>query len=367
MPETNRRPTLGFWPHTTDPEVASTRIRCLQVVQGLRDLGREASLYHPGLHAPKVLVLSKRYDPDTIRHGETLRANHGTKLVLDLCDNHFYYKNPEPRWVRRAEFLREAAQAADLVVTASPELAKFVRAEVGDAKDIRVIGDALDAPRPVVRPTLAQRWHIARLRLFLGMNQVEPGRRLLWFGNHGSGYADGGMQDLALIADALHRHHRANRLTLTIISNSRQAYRQHLQAWTLPTCYLPWSGSLFQQTLAAHAIAVIPVRINPFTACKTNNRLATAFCNGLAVAAGRIPSYEEFAELALIDDWDAGLSALMGDAKARSCRVEAAKRQLTKNYGLEAICRDWVTLCDELSTSNKPPGNVEHYIKPTLG
>lgn len=367
MPETNCRPTLGFWPHTPDPEVASTRIRCLQVVQGLHGLGREVSLYHPGQIVPKVLVLSKRYDPDTIRHGENLRANHGTKLVLDLCDNHFYYKDPEPRWVRRAEFLRDAVRAADLVVTASPTLARFVRAEVGDSKDIRVIGDTLDAPRPVARPTLSQRWHIARLQMFLGTNRVEPGRRLLWFGNHGSSYADGGMQDLTLIADALHRHHRSRHLTLTIISNSKQAYRQHLQGWTLPTCYLPWSGSLFQQTLDAHAIAVIPARINPFTACKTNNRLATAFCNGLAVVAGRIPSYEEFAEHALIDDWDAGLSALMSDAKARSRRVEAAKRQLTKNYGLEAICNQWVALFDELSTSNKPTGNVEHYIKPSLG
>jgi hypothetical protein len=344
-------PTVGFWLHTDDPNVASTRIRGLQVVQGLRDLGRAVSLFKPSQSCPDILVLGKRYDRASMDHAESLRARHGTRLVLDLCDNHFYYKDPAPQWVRRADALREAVRRVDRVVTASATLAQVVRAEIGDATPVSVIGDALDATPPLGPVTLSQRWSGARMRLFMAAHRVEAGRRLLWFGNHGVGYADGGIQDLAQIAQALHHHHREKPITLTVVSNRQDAYRRHLHGWTLPTLYLPWSGRVFREALASHAVAVIPARINPFTACKTNNRLATAFCNGLAVAADRIPSINEFADLALIDDWHGGLAMLMADAQERQRRIGAAQERLKERYGLEAICAQWATMCDEVAAS----------------
>lgn len=340
-PPVTDRPRLRFWPHSSDPLVASTRIRCLQVIEGLRLAGRDAGLYVEHEPAPQVLVLGKRYDDASLNQALDLRRRHGTRLILDLCDNHFYAKDDAPRWRARAASLRRAAQEVDLVVASTPALAEVIHQETGGDRPIQVIGDPLDTALPVGGVTLQQRWHAWRLRRFLASRDIAPGRRLLWFGNHGASYADGGLQDLTRIERSLHAHHRTQALSLTVLSNSEDAFRRHLGHWTLPTLYVPWSPAVFRQALAGHAIAIIPAQINPFTRCKTPNRLATAFYNGLAVAADRIPSYEEFEDWAVLDDWDEGLGCLMADAGERARRVQAARQRLLQHHDLGTICRAW--------------------------
>ena len=104
----------------------------------------------------------------------------------------------------------------------------------------------------------------------------------------------------------------------------------------------------FRAALSTHAIALVPAQSNPFTRCKTNNRLATAFVNGLAVAADALPAYEEFADVAVIDDWDSGLGALMDDADGRAQRVRRARERLQQRYSLEGVCQRWLDLTGRL-------------------
>jgi hypothetical protein len=272
--------------------------------------------------------------------------------VLDLCDNHFYFKEANPLWVERARQLRAAAQTVDHVVVASDALGDVVRDECGPGTSVSTIADALDDGPPLRRERwrrrLRERLRIWRWRRFLQWHAVAQGRRLLWFGNHGSEYADGGMQDLRRIADALARHHRKQPLTLTIVSNSRAAYDKLLVDWPVPSFYLPWSAVAFAAALAGDAIALIPAQRNPFTLCKTNNRLATAFMQGLAVAADRLPAYEEFVDLAVLDDWGAGLGTLMRDADERRRRVAHARERLQQRYSLDLTCRRWLDLVHRL-------------------
>lgn len=338
--------TVAFWPHTSSANIASTRIRCLQVVAGLQRLGVDARLLPDKdgpdeRAAPTALVLAKRYDARSVDRAVALREQAGTKLLLDLCDNHFYFKEALPIWQTRADELRRAVQAVDAVVAASPVLAEVVAEQCPQVKAVHVVPDALDEWPLPLHWRWADRWQRLRLWRFFRAHPVAAGRRLIWFGNHGSGYADGGMQDLSLIADALHEHHVRQPLTLTVVSNNAEAWQQLSAPWRLPTFYLPWSMAVFRHTQPLHDVALIPAQLNPFTRCKTNNRLATAFVAGQAVAASRLPAYEEFADLAVLDDWGVGLAALMADAADRARRVQQARERLHARYDIDTVCRQW--------------------------
>jgi hypothetical protein len=338
---------LRFWPHRADGRVASTRIRCLQVIDSLRRLGADAALYSAG-ETPSILVLAKRYDAPTLECAQALRERAGTRLVLDLCDNHLHGDGGSAEWHERAHQLRRACAAVDLVVAATPQLADVVRQHIGITARVTVMADALDLGAASQDRQALDALHAARLALFTARFRVGAGRRLLWFGNHGASYAGSGMEDLGRIAYALAAHHRQQPLSLVVVSNRWRKLRELRRGWTWPTLYLPWSGANFGGALAHTDIALIPAQRNAFTVCKTNNRLATAFMNGLAVAADSLPSYEEFRDLAVLDDWEAGLGMLMASAEQRQRCVAAARQRLREGYAIEVIARQWLGLADQL-------------------
>ena len=355
------RPRVRFWPHTDDARVASTRIRCHQVLAGLQQQGVDAALYRPGADGaaegpPAALVLAKRYDAASLQHALALRQQHGTRLLLDICDNHFHADPPSPAWQQRAEALRAACRAVDLVVCASDTLAEVVVRESGEQTAVAVVPDALDRAIGQTREpqSLSDRLHALRWQAFSRLHRVAAGRRLLWFGNHGAGYAEGGMADLGLITPALAAHHRQQPLSLTVVSNRHRTYRRVSRGWAWPSLYLPWSDANITLALRQHAVVLIPARHNPFTLCKTNNRLATAFGNGLAVAADGLPSYLEFADLAVLDDWHTGLASLMASADDRNRRVSLARQRLEQRYSLDVISRRWVGVLQRVGVLPAP-------------
>lgn len=341
------QPLAAFWPHTDDERVASARLRCSLIVRELQRRGVGARIHRPGDPAPRTLVLSKRYDAASLAHAQDLRAAAGTRLVLDLCDNHFHYERAIEPFVQRAADLRAAVRSVDGVVAASGALADEVKQQVGDAPPIEVIGDLVE-PRLQPPSRRAERvrqwWRLVRLRLKLRNAGASSGRRLVWFGNQGSANVEGGMSDLASVQQTLQEHHRAAVLSLTVISNSRERFDALTQGWAFPCLYLPWSSATFDDALALHDIALIPVRANPFTRCKTANRVATASVHGLAVVADTIPAYEEFRDCIVLDDWSAGLARLMQRADERSAAVARARALLEERYAPPVIAARWLAL-----------------------
>jgi hypothetical protein len=338
--------TVRWWPHTDDPRVASYRLRCLQIIDALSSRGVDAGLHRPTrAERPQVLVLSKRYDAATLAQALALRERAGTRLVLDVCDNHFHVDNDDPLLRRRADALRQAVSAVDQVSASSEALAVVIAAECPAQRRIAVIPDAAEAP---FEPRGSARWRepraewaLSRLQAALQRSGVDGARRLLWFGNRGSAGADGGMSDLLRIGDALHLAHRWQPLTLTVISNDRQKFGRLAADWSLPTFYLDWRAHTFSRAARLHGAALIPVGLNPFTRCKTNNRAATAFVHGLNVIADSIPSYQEFAGCAVLDDWPRGLGAYLGDTTRRAADVEAARRLVAERYSLDSVAARW--------------------------
>jgi hypothetical protein len=333
----------AWWPHAAKETVASYRLRCRQIVDEFRRRGLNAGLYDPK-SPPKILVLGKRYDADSITHALDMRTRTGCKIVLDLCDNHFYAQDDNEEWRTRAEAVRRAVTAADLTIASTPALAGYIREACGMDTALAIVGDAVEHPSD---PGLFERLRDPRaeflLRALERQLRARPGhRRLVWFGNHGARFAEGGMLDLLRIRDELTALHRETPVQLTVISNNEQKFVEHIAPLPIPAHYLRWRPTTFSRALRMQEFCLIPIGLNPFTACKSNNRLATALLHGLGVAADRLPAYEDFAGAALLGDWGAGLKTALLDAAARRQSVAAGIAQIERDWTLEKIADQWL-------------------------
>lgn len=305
---------VHFWPHSRRLHVASYRLRCHLVMTGLRRLGVQAVLYQAG-DRPAILVLSKVYDPASLAQALELKRQFGTRLFLDLCDNHFYFKEDSPEASRRAAELDAAVRAVDHVIASTAYLAEVIRARPQMNTPVSVIEDLVEFPRPdrVLDALRHPRRFLEFRRLNSWLDQTTPDvrHRLVWFGNHGGGFADSGMNDLRTIRPALEELHRHVPISLTVISNSREKYEALVRGWTVPTYYLEWNETFISPALRLHGVSVMPISRNPFTLAKSPNRVETSLVHGLGVVADRIPSYDKYRDAIYLDDWQAGLQALV--------------------------------------------------------
>jgi len=332
---------FAWWPHKASETVASYRLRCAQIVAELNRRGVACGLYAPGV-TPKALVLSKRYDEASVAEAVALREAHGTRIVLDLCDNHFSFDGQDAQWQARSERLRRAVAAADLVTASTETLADVIRAACPHARSVTVIGDAAEQPHD---PTFSEKLGDVGAEVQLSVLEsklVADRRRLVWFGNHGSDYASGGMLDLQRIYPLLETLDAETPLQLTIISNSVEKYRLTTKAWRIKTHYLRWRPTTFSRAMRLHELCLIPIGDNPFTRCKTNNRVATALLHDVPVVADSIPAYEAFADSIALNDWEGGLRLLLNDSAEAKRRVALGKARLAADWTLPVIADRWL-------------------------
>lgn len=335
---------IGWCPVSSDPRVASARIRCLNPLRELRARGYPVELFDPRRSADySLVVFSKRYDERARAEAQRLRSR-GVRVVLDLCDNHFYNPADDPALARAATALRAMVRLSDAVVVSTTALAEVVRAEIPDAPEITVIGDAVETEiqhgRGGLLGGLVHRHRLARLRRALRATAPRGGR-LVWFGVAGGARGDYGMRDLRRCRPAIEELAGEFPLSLTVISNSYPLFREHVADWRVPTRYLEWHPKTFLASLREHDIAVVPVTPSPFTCCKTNNRLATALGAGLAVVADEIPSYRDFAGCCQLGAWDAGLRRYLTDPSARAADVESGRRLLEREWSPARVGDQW--------------------------
>lgn len=347
---------IGWKPRVLDPRVASTRIRVLNPVAELRSYGYPVELFDSRhVHTYSVVIYSKLYDDATYREATFLKKR-GVRIALDLCDNHFYNPNGLASLHTTATQLRRMMEEADTLVASTHTLAELMRAELSVPRNITVIEDAVETEIFGNNNLLWKRWwqnrKLIQLRRQLQEDRSNGKTPLVWFGIHGGANADYGMLDLLKLRPILEQINRRHAVTLTVISNSRRKYNKVIKSWPLPTYYLEWHPDTVMSALRSHTIAVIPISDNPFTRCKSNNRLTFALNAGLAVVADAIPSYHYFSDACFLNNWESGLERYLTDVEMRRRHIQLGKAIIARDWTIARIAQKWRSFFDSLMGPN---------------
>lgn len=339
---------IAFYPATSDPRIASVRIRCLNVVRAIRSLGRDCELFDPRRSDQyRVVVFGKHLNAAAVDQAKALRYQ-GVATVFDLCDNYLQPEILPENLARQSKAARDLASTVDQVVVASPAMAEVVHT-VLPAVAVEVIGDAVETPADLPRSSWFTAWLAQRAlsRLATWIRSDRSQRRLVWFGSRG-GAGGGGLADLARcrpILDALAQSHP---FSLTVISNDRHGFDAAFAGSPFATHYLAWRPDTFLAALAMHHITLIPITLNPFTRCKSNNRLTQALAAGLAVVADAIPSYQPFAEVAAIGDLAGGLRTYLENPDLAETAAQQGAALTKSCWSGPSIAHQWLTMTDAL-------------------
>lgn len=318
------QPSVAWKPFTPRDDVASVRVRCLVPQQLMAGAGWRSEIFDPSSsESYDLVVFQKAYETADLDLAERL-SSHGVRIVFDLCDNHFHNPDGLPELAERAGRLGRMIELADAVTVSSPRLVDLVEKD-----PVFLVDDALD---PVIAPARARR---------PGRRARKGGARLVWFGHAGSDNPRFGLVDLGGIVPDLNRLHSHLPIDLTVVTNSKVAYRRHLAPAGFPTRYVPWKLRTFASVLAGADMTLLPITVNPFTICKTSNRIVTSLMLGAPVVADLIPSYEEFAPYVLVGNWEAQVARYTREPELRRHHVEEGGAFIRRRFAPEVIAEQW--------------------------
>jgi len=341
--------TLAFKARVQDPTIASYRYRVLEPIRFLGARGQAVELYDDAyLGRYRTVVFSKAYGPEDRKLARRLKAA-GKRVILDLCDDHFFNPADLPKYREAREGLLAMIALCDKVVCSTPVLARAVQAHAGLAETPAVAPDAYEQATVLAGPP----------------TPGDQPARLLWFGRHGSPNAPAGMADLLLIKDHLSSAHTLRPFELVVCSDSQARFEEVAAGLPVPARFVLWTPDSFAAELARADAVVIPLSDNPFVAAKTHNRLTLALSAGIPVVADRLDSYAEFAPFSWIDDWQAGLQAVLLQPEAARARAAEALPYLKQNWSAEAIAPLWEAALDLPARPREPGRVVTPPLRPT--
>lgn len=321
---------IGFRPCSYDRRVFSPRVRAILPARHLSAAGIAASVIpEDGRGDYDCVVFQKAYSKRDLALAERV-SNGGGRVVFDLCDNRFYNPDNDPALAEGASRLERMIERSDVVSVATPDLVPLI-----PGRDAMVVDDAFEWP-PMAGP--ARRW-AERRRL-----RVRPSGsplRLVWQGQAGTKSPPSGMSVLSRLVPALEEVHRSSPVRLTVISNSRDAYRRNVGRPGFPASYMQWRPRTFAWNFANHDVCLLPVDPNPFTICKSDNRAVLALMLGLPVIADDIPSYRRMSPWIAIGDWAANLARMAADPRAAQDRVAEAQAALGPLIDPARVVAQW--------------------------
>jgi len=329
-----RRPAVAWIPTSRDFRIGSARLRAVLPCRYLSKAGWNCELFD--LRRSReydLVVFQKAYDDDAIELARRLQRR-GTLTVLDLCDNHLYNPDGLPWLTERAERLKRMIDLVDAVTVSTEALADFI-----PDRDATVIREALDEMAP--KPVPVALWRLRQL-------YAPRPFRLVWYGNAGLESPPFGLVHLPKVLPVLEELHRRRPLELTVISNSRDAFERAVAGACFPTGYHEWRSENFASLFVRHDVCIIPVEPNPFTICKTANRVALALKLGVPVVADPIPSFEEFADFMLLGNWPESLDRYAGDPQLRTAHVRSGRRYVEATCSKGRVIAEWSALFERL-------------------
>ena len=342
-------PRLAWWCKTEDLRLASVRMRAALLIPMLGQQGVASAWFRlKDVARYRCVVVSKRYDDDTVRVLGRFKQN-GGRLVLDLCDNDFLPRSQQQKHLHQVHNLRLLAALADVIVTSSEPLAQIVSRECPAAGRVVVIGEVPDDLSIVGMSLWDRIWRhrrIAREQAYLNRAAPPGVTRLVWFGNANKRrQQNSGMSELARIIPMLMELNQIFPLHLTVISNNAQRFQEDIASQMPASRYIWWRASTVEAMLRLQHIALIPASPNEFAACKSDNRVVAALRAGLAVVADPVPSYAAHHDVIMLGEMEQGLRQYLGDPIRRA--ADACRGQATVSTGALAqrLLAQWLDVC----------------------
>jgi hypothetical protein len=332
---------IGWKPKSSDRTIASVRYRCLIPLEALRKKNFNVELFcEKDSDQYDAVIFSKLYDIKNQELASKLNRNNA-KVILDICDNHFYNPYGLDLYENAKDNLLRMLKLADEVICSADALADVIIREAGLSKRPKVIGDPIETLPPPERNGMASN---CLENTFWEKESNSHLPRLLWFGSHGSPNAPCGMTDLLNITETLKRVYTNYPFELVVSSNNEDKFNEFIKPLPFPTRYFEWKYNHFRSLLESARGVIIPISLNPFTQCKTNNRVVMALNHGVPVVANSIPSYEEFRPFCHLDDWEGGLKVILGHPRAARQQAEQGRQYIQKHWMAEHIAEQWESI-----------------------
>jgi hypothetical protein len=327
---------LGWKPKFQDAKVASVRFRCLNPMTELQKRGFPVELFDEDRFTQySGVIFSKLYDDQNYGLARRLKER-GKAVIFDICDNHFYNPYQLEKFKRVREQLLKMLHIADSIVASTPALAEVLVKEADLRSDPVVIGDAVE--EDAVTGARNRWWFRFPVRRWIRRNGTV---NILWFGIHGGENAPYGMLDILNQKDLLIELSRTYPLQLVVVSDSREKFKEYIEPLPLRTLYIEWGSVSFKEILSESDISIIPISRNPFTLCKTNNRLATALFAGVPTVADEIPSYRDLAQYCVLNDWERGLRLYLDNNPVGREQAKSARPYILEHYTINHIGHVW--------------------------
>lgn len=336
------RPLIA-WKPVGDINMASSRLRAFLPCKYLKARNWPCEIFdYNNIGSYKVVVLQKTYYNEEDVELATYLNKRGVKTVLDICDNDFYNPNNYPKIQQQVERLKNITDSVYVVSVSTPELGKISQFQ---GKEVVIIDDAIDYQQFNFITSYFYKFK------FLFKQVKNAPLRLVWYGNNRTEpeYPPAaGIIDISRILSSLEEVHTDFPLSLSVISNSKELCKKYLGKASFPVKYYEWNRKNFSQLFIQHDVCIIPININPFSICKTNNRLVLSLLMGVPVITDKIPSYEEFSDVVLFSDWKNNLLTYARNLELRQKHIEAGRDYILSKYNRERVIYQWSSLFEKL-------------------
>ncbi|WP_353573081.1 hypothetical protein [Candidatus Albibeggiatoa sp. nov. BB20] len=268
-------------------------------------------------HDKQAVIFSK-----SSRYSNEQRAAYakqqGIKVILDVCDNYF---DTEKVAGQTAHYKKMVA-LADIVTVSTAELAAIVETHTG--KQAIVIPDPYEYPQ---QPASFQ--------------PSSKQLNLLWFGSHKN------VDSLKAMIPQLTPLSHEIPLKLHIITTPQHGLegaceRFNTQSENYQLQFSPWSLEITQKAMQKTDFIMIPSLSIDVKMVKSPNRLIESVHSGRFVIAYPLPSYQEFAQWAWVNDhFVEGIRWALQHPQQVIDKIQAAQHYITQHYSPERAGLLW--------------------------
>ncbi len=325
--------------------LASARYRCLIPAYALIEVGyninvvvidkKENINIDNEINTADIVVFSKIFNDQCASVAEKAKAL-GKLIIIDFCDNPFS-SNLEKK------FVEKVLSMADMVTTATPQLATIVNQHTSAC--IEIIPDPIEgiSYHPEFSPSVPL--------------------KLLWFGQPTNfDTLDQLLREISVstmpISLDLHV------ISLDVNKNMGEIFDQYnaAQKGKINVHFSNWSIDSVWEALKNTDLVVIPSNDNESKLLKSNNRLTESLYAGKMVVAYPLPSYLEFIDTAVLtENILEGILWCVNNPQLTRERIEKGQKYVADNFNPKKIGQQWESIFLNL-IKNTPRTSIQAEV-----